>query len=452
MAAEIEISLVTYPNNYLVVHGVHSDSNNNWFPWLKTVLEKRGDRVMVPDLPLSYHSESVNEWNEVLQKTLGENTDNLIIVGHSMGAPAALNLIQSLNQKVQSLILVAPVSTDLEWPRLETEHSDIQWSTVRKFAEINVDWSKISELVDKVVCYYSDNDPYIPETSIDYYKSNLPKTQLRFMSGRGHFSKHWGMTEFPELLRDFSVADIKVYVNRPEAMYGATYVTIPASSASFAALPQFDDREVSDMDSDLSRLTRELSRIRAVNLANDELLPVWIDAREGGSSLAIPAHDRTAFDFAVTHKLPIKYVIAPETGIKRENEEQRNGGCSVIFDPKTQKYAVALWEDTRFRLFAGGVEEGEGITEGILREATEESGLYDFGYVEIVGIAFTHFYNWRKKVNRSAEATCLLVILNSTQTVDVKQEDHEKLRLAWRSAEEVLENWADHNQEHDLDH
>ena len=29
-----------------------------------------------------------------------------------------------------------------------------------------------------------------------------------------------------------------------------------------------------------------------------------------------------------------------EFGIKRENEERRDGGCSVVFNPETQKYAV----------------------------------------------------------------------------------------------------------------
>ena len=29
-----------------------------------------------------------------------------------------------------------------------------------------------------------------------------------------------------------------------------------------------------------------------------------------------------------------------EFGIKRENEERRDGGCAVVFDPVSQKYAV----------------------------------------------------------------------------------------------------------------
>jgi len=30
----------------------------------------------------------------------------------------------------------------------------------------------------------------------------------------------------------------------------------------------------------------------------------------------------------------------PEFGTKRENEGRRDGGCAVVFDPASQKYAV----------------------------------------------------------------------------------------------------------------
>ena len=36
-----------------------------------------------------------------------------------------------------------------------------------------------------------------------------------------------------------------------------------------------------------------------------------------------------------------------EFGIKRENEERRDGGGVVIFDPETQKYVVYLEKSTK---------------------------------------------------------------------------------------------------------
>ena len=143
----------------------------------------------------------------------------------------------------------------------------------------------------------------------------------------------------------------------------------------------------------------------------------------------------------------------PEFGIKRENEERRDGGCGIVFDPVSKKYAVGKQhENGLFRLFSGGVSEDEDIQEGVLREVVEESGLYDFEYVEKIGQAFTHYYNSFRKVNRVALATCFLVILKSTDLKPVELEEHEKFSLVWATAEEILVDWKSRNENKDNDH
>lgn len=143
----------------------------------------------------------------------------------------------------------------------------------------------------------------------------------------------------------------------------------------------------------------------------------------------------------------------PEFGIKRENEERRDGGCAVVFDPNTQKFAVGRQDkDGLFRLFSGGVDPNENIKEGILRELTEESGLTDFLLVEQIAEALTHYHNNLKNVNRVAKATCLLVVLKSANLIDVRLEDHEKFSLHWATAGEILDNWQTRNDNKDFDH
>lgn len=143
----------------------------------------------------------------------------------------------------------------------------------------------------------------------------------------------------------------------------------------------------------------------------------------------------------------------PEFGMKRENEERRDGGCGIVFNPKSQKYAVGRQhENGSFRLFSGGVDANEDIEEGILREVMEESGLYDFKYIEKIGEALTHYHNTLRNVNRVAHATCFLVILESDALKPVRLEEHEKFSLAWATAEEILADWQSRNQNKDNDH
>lgn len=142
----------------------------------------------------------------------------------------------------------------------------------------------------------------------------------------------------------------------------------------------------------------------------------------------------------------------PEFGITRPNEERRDGGVGIVFDPKTQLFAVARQPDGRLELFGGGVDPQEDIQRGILREVTEESGLYDFSHVEVLGAGMAHYRNIQRKVNRITKSTALLIILKSAVLQDLELEPHESHILAWVSSEQLLVNWAASNDEKDHDH
>jgi NADH pyrophosphatase NudC (nudix superfamily) len=145
--------------------------------------------------------------------------------------------------------------------------------------------------------------------------------------------------------------------------------------------------------------------------------------------------------------------VIPEFGIKRENEERRDGGIGIVLDPKSQKYAVGKQhENGSYRLFSGGVAADEDIEEGTLREVTEESGLHDFLHVEKIGSAFTHYHNTLRKVNRVALATCFLIVLKSATLREVELEEHEKFSLVWVTAEELMADLQARNSSKDNDH
>ncbi|PIR92071.1 hypothetical protein COU01_03755, partial [Candidatus Falkowbacteria bacterium CG10_big_fil_rev_8_21_14_0_10_44_15] len=168
--------------------------------------------------------------------------------------------------------------------------------------------------------------------------------------------------------------------------------------------------------------------------------------------MAVPAHDERDFEFAKKFKLPIKQVIAPETGNKRDGENVVQGGCGVVFDPKRQKYAVAAWNNGMIGLFSGNVGKTEDEQAGILREVTEESGLHDFLHIEKIATAYPHYYNSAKNSNRHGSAACYLAVLKTANMRPTKREAHEKFELQWHSPAEILNNWRKYNQKNDLDH
>lgn len=142
-----------------------------------------------------------------------------------------------------------------------------------------------------------------------------------------------------------------------------------------------------------------------------------------------------------------------EFGIKRENEERRDGGCAVVFDPVNQRYGVYKnLKNNMLGFYGGGFDDGEDEEKGVLRELTEESGLYDFLCVERIDKVLTHYFNFNKKKNRVAMATCFLVILKSTKLKDTKFEEHEEFELRWANPEELMSIWKFHGENKNYDH
>lgn len=142
-----------------------------------------------------------------------------------------------------------------------------------------------------------------------------------------------------------------------------------------------------------------------------------------------------------------------EFGIKRENEERRDGGAAVVFDPETKTFAVyKTFDKGHFGLFGGGVDDGENPRDGILREVIEESGLNDFSHIEEMGEFVAHYYHSRKKLNRVTQSTFFLFILNSKNKIETKHEEHENFYLDFVNFDELIIDLSSRNQDKDYDH
>ena len=176
----------------LIMHGTAGNSQENWFPWLKVELEKKGYIVWVPNLPGSEHP-SIHTYNKFIlgHKQFNFNADT-IIVGHSSGAVATLGLLQELpeNTKINKVYLVGAFNGDLGW------------SELKNFYEKPFDFELIKTKANQFIFIHSDNDPYCPLEHAQFLAQQTDG-ELIVIPGQKHFSVSTmgeKYTEFPELL------------------------------------------------------------------------------------------------------------------------------------------------------------------------------------------------------------------------------------------------------------
>jgi len=125
---------------------------------------------------------------------------------------------------------------------------------------------------------------------------------------------------------------LRVFTTRPDTLYGATYMVIApehpflqrlTTPEHAAAVKDYCEQAArkSDLDrTDLAKLkTGVFTGSYAVNPVNGEAIPIWVAdyvliGYGTGAIMAVPAHDTRDFEFAKQYQLPIRWVVAPQSG------------------------------------------------------------------------------------------------------------------------------------------
>lgn len=156
---------------------------NDWFPWLKNELEKKGYDVAVPDFATM--RTDLPDMEDML-KTLKVDKDT-VVIGHSLGAVLGLRLAE--RQSFAKLILVSGWDFD----DLTAEH--------RLFWPNKINHEKIKENVNEIVVIHSDNDPYITAAQAEEMCNKRLGGKFVLLHNAGHISKKSGnRTDLPEIL------------------------------------------------------------------------------------------------------------------------------------------------------------------------------------------------------------------------------------------------------------
>jgi len=177
--------------NIFIIHGAYGNPQENWFPWLKSELEKLGCRVFVPQFPTP-EKQTLKNWLKIFEEYEQYLDENSIVIGHSLGPAFLLNVLEKLDKPIKAAFFVSAFIGLLG----KSEFDNINSSFVDK----NFNWSKIKQNCKKFYLFHSDNDPYVPLQKAKELANNLG-VELILVKNAGHFNKQAGYTKFELLLK-----------------------------------------------------------------------------------------------------------------------------------------------------------------------------------------------------------------------------------------------------------
>ena len=176
--------------NIIIIHGTGGNPNGNWFPWLKSELEKSDCRVFVPKFPTP-ENQSLENWLNVFKDYEQYLDENSIVIGHSLGPAFLLSVLENLQRPIKAAFFIAGFTGLLNNPDFDELN--------KSFTTKSFDWARIKNNCKRFYVINSDNDPYVPLEKGKSLAQNLG-TELITIKNAGHINEEAGFAEFEFLL------------------------------------------------------------------------------------------------------------------------------------------------------------------------------------------------------------------------------------------------------------
>lgn len=181
-------------DNYFILHGSYGSPNSNWIPWLRTKLEEEGKTVYTPDFPIGIGYQNYQNWEQLLNiyTKVGLLNENTTIYAHSIAPIFICKYLVSNKIKVKKLIFVCGFNNYLG---INNEYDEV--NKTMYFDALN----DIKNYCKEIICYYSDNDPYVKYEVEKDFVNQIATKQICIKNG-GHLNSESNYLEFNELLDD----------------------------------------------------------------------------------------------------------------------------------------------------------------------------------------------------------------------------------------------------------
>ncbi len=176
--------------NVIIIHGTGGSPKGNWFPWLKSELEKLNYKVFVPKFPTP-KNQSLKNWLDVFKNYEQYLDKNAIVIGHSLGVAFLLTILEKVNHPIKFAFFVSGFLGLLNNPEFDELN--------KTFTAKSFDWGEIKSNCQKFYIINSDSDPYVPIEKGEDLAKKL-NVKLTIIKNAGHINSESGYNKFELLL------------------------------------------------------------------------------------------------------------------------------------------------------------------------------------------------------------------------------------------------------------
>lgn len=178
--------------NIFIIHGAYGNPGENWIPWLRINLEKRGYNVFSPSFPTP-ENQNLENWLRVFEGYRKYLKEDSILIGHSIGVAFLLNILEGIDFRVRASYLVSGFIELLDNPNFDNIN--------KTFINKGFDFNKIKSHSKDFIVFHGDNDPYVSLEKSQNLADKLG-VKVNLISGAGHFNIESGYDHFDVLLED----------------------------------------------------------------------------------------------------------------------------------------------------------------------------------------------------------------------------------------------------------
>lgn len=174
-----------------MIHGFMGEPNGGWRPWLMSELAQND--IWACALPMPTPDNPIkDEWIQTIKDAVKIPTDEIFLIGHSLGVPAILHYLESLPDgvKIGGAVLVSG-------PVFKIPNN--KYDLVNKFLENSFNFDYIKKTCNNFVIIQGDDDPNVPITDAEYLSKNLSCNLILVPNGK-HLNGSAGIYKLPQAL------------------------------------------------------------------------------------------------------------------------------------------------------------------------------------------------------------------------------------------------------------